>query len=147
MDAGLVDAVMTQLTLALGVVGQKVLSSAEDEAADETVRLGQRLLARLRRSASDDPARPQLESAAADVAANPDDEDFRAALRGQLKKALSGADGMNDPALAEDLLGLLRDAGVSVAATGQGSVAVGRNEGIVSTGDHATNTINQDVRR
>jgi hypothetical protein len=145
MDASLLDAVMGPIWAALGAVGQKALSEAEDETASGIVGLGRRLLARLRRrgesTASAETARPQLESAAADVTSDPDDEDFRAALRGQVKKALTSADGVEDQSLVADLKALLESAGVRISAEGAGSVAVGHNEGIISTGHNARNTI------
>lgn len=70
----------------------------------------------------------------------PADEDFRAGLRGQVKKALSGADGVYDPGLAADLTRILADAGMTVSATATRAVAVGHNDGIISTGDDATIT-------
>lgn len=143
MDAGLLDAVMAPVLTALGAIGHKVLTEAEDEAADQTVRLGRRLLARLRHGGKDGTGRPQLEAAAADVAADPNDPDFQAALRGQFKKALSGTDGVDDPELVADLSGLLAAAGVTVTATGTRAVAVGHNDGIISTGDGATITQNR----
>ena len=142
MDAGLIDAVMAPVVTALGTIGGKALTVVEDEAADETVRLGRRLLGRLRRGAEDGGGggRPQLEAAAADVAADPQDPDFQAALRGQVKKALGGIDGVEDPDLAADLAGLLAAAGVAVTASGERAVAVARNEGVIATGDNATIT-------
>lgn len=59
--------------------------------------------------------------------------------------ALAGKDGVDDPTLAADLTQLLEAAGVRVSASGAGSVAVGHNEGIVSTGDQATNTSGPSV--
>src|ERR1700761_4775084 len=104
MDAGLLDAVMGPIWAALGAVGHRALSKAEDEAADETVALGRRLLSRLRhRGGSRDAVRGRLERAAADVAAAPGDEGLRSALRCQVKEALSGTDGFTDPSLAADL--------------------------------------------
>jgi hypothetical protein len=141
MDAGLLDAVMGPIFAALGAVGHKALSEAEDQAADETVKLGRRLLDRLRRRGVDEAARPQLEAAAAVAAEDPEDEDFRLALRGLVKMALTGKDGVQDPTLAADLTQLLEAGGVQVGASGAGSVAVGHNEGIISTGDRARNTI------
>ena len=148
MDASLLDAVMGPIWAALGAVGHKALSEAEDETASGVVGLGRRLLARLRRRGDStgstnaaETARPQLEAAVADVTSDPDDQDFRAALRGQVKKALSGTDGVEDRSLIGDLEGLLEAAGVHVSAEGAGSVAVGHNEGIISTGSNARNTI------
>lgn len=144
MDAGLLDAVMASIWAALGAVGHKALTDAEDEAANESVKLGRRLLARLlRRGGSKDPARPQLEAAVGVAADNPQDEDFRLALRGQVKMALTGKDGVDDPMLAADLAHLLDAAGIQVSAGDARSVAVGHNEGIISTGDHASNTIHR----
>ncbi len=141
VDAGLLDAVMGPIWAALGAVGHKALSQAEDQAADETVRLGRRLLARLGHRGAGEPARPQLEAAAAVAAADPEDEDFRSALRGQVKMALTGKDGVEDPTLVANLTQLLEAAGVRMTAGGAGSVVVSHNEGIISTGDGARNTI------
>lgn len=142
MDAGLLEAVMGPIWAVLSAVGRKAVSSAEDQAADETVRLGQRLLARLHhRGESEEPARPRLEAAVADAAADPQDADFHAALRGQVRKALTGKDGVDDATLVADLESLLEAAGVRVSANGARSVAVEHNEGIISTGDGARNTI------
>jgi hypothetical protein len=142
MDASLLDAVMGPIWAALGAVGHKALSEAEDETASGIVGLGRRLLARLRRRGdSTDTARPQLEAAVADVTSDPDDQDFRAALRGQVKKALTGTDGVEDQSLVADLESFLEAAGVRISAEGAGSVAVGHNEGIISTGHNARNTI------
>ncbi|GAA2050061.1 hypothetical protein GCM10009839_65370 [Catenulispora yoronensis] len=143
MDSELLSSVMAQLTAALSAVGHKLLSTAGEKTADESVRLGRRLLDRLRRSKDGTP-RPRLEEAVGDLADNPEDDDFRAALRAQLKRALSGADKIDDPDLAADLAGLLQSAGMTVEASGQGSIAVGRNDGIISMGDRATNTINHN---
>lgn len=139
MDAELIDAVMVPVLAGLGAVGHKVLTTVEDEAADEAVQASRRLLARLRRG-RDGTGRPQLEAAAADVATDPADEDFRGALRGQVRKALAGTDGLDDPDLAADLTGILDAAGISVTASGTSAVAVGHNDGIISTGDSATIT-------
>jgi hypothetical protein len=142
MDAGLLDAVMGPIWAALGAIGHKALADAEDEVADGTVRLGRRLLLRLVGPREPSGAsRPQLEAAAGDVATDPDDADFCAALRGQVRKALSGDDGLQDPQLASDLTELLEMAGVSVTADGTGAVAVGLNNGIISTGDSAYNSM------
>lgn len=142
MDAGLLEAVMAPIWAALGAIGHKALADVEDEAADETVKLGRRLLVRLlHRSGSKDTARPQLEAAAEDMATMPEDEDFRLALRGQVRKAVSGVDGVDDRSLVADLEALLRAAGVRVSAKGAGSVAAARNDGIISTGANARNEI------
>jgi hypothetical protein len=144
MDASLLDAVMGPIWAALSAVGRKALSEAEDETATGLVGLGRRLLARLRRRGeSAETARPQLEAAVADVTSDPDDQDFRAALRGQVKKALTGTDGVEDQSLIADLETLLESGGVHISAEGAGSVAVGHNEGIISTGQNARSTIHR----
>ena len=144
MDAGLLETVMGPIWAALGAIGHKALSEAEGEAADETVQLGRRLLSRLlQRGGSRDSARPRLEAAAADVATTPGDEDFRVALRAQVKKALTGTDGVDDLEIARDLASLLDAASVRATAHGDGAAAVGHNEGIISTGNHATNRIHR----
>jgi hypothetical protein len=131
VDVALVDAVMPPLLAAIAAVGRKVLTAAEDTTADATVRLGQRLLARLRGT--------RLDDAVKDIADRPGDQDFDHALRAQVRKAL--AEG--GAPLADDLRALLATAGVRLSATGPGSVAVQHNEGIVSTGDGATNTVSR----
>lgn len=130
MDPSLVDAMMPSLTAAVAAYGASVLVRAEDAAAVETVRLGQRLLARLRRN---EDVRPRIDVAVQDLASALDDEDFRGALRAQLKKVLE-----DDADLASDLETLLAGSRVTVQATGARSVAVTRNDGIISTGDNAT---------
>jgi hypothetical protein len=145
MDPGLLDAVMGPIWAALGAIGHKALSDVEDTTADETVRLGQRLLARLlRRGRSQDPVRPALEAAAQEVAADPQQDDFRGALRGQVRKALAGADAVADLDLAADLEGILKAAGkMIIVAQGTNAVAMDNNQGNVSFGDHTTNTVNR----
>ncbi|MFD1660186.1 hypothetical protein ACFSL4_18775 [Streptomyces caeni] len=130
MDPSLVDAMMPSLTAAVAAYGANVLVRAEDAAAVETVRLGQRLLARLRRN---EDLRPRIDVAVQDLASALDDEDFRGALRAQIKKVLE-----EDADLASDLKTLLAGSRVMAQATGARSVAVTRNDGIISTGDNAT---------
>ena len=135
MDGSVLDAVMASLTAAVGTYGQGVLTRGEDAAAEGTVRLGQRLLARLRRG---DATRDRVDAAVADLAGNPDDEDFLVALRAQVKKALQA-----DPDLGADLEDLVKSGGAVHNASGVRSVAAGPNSGIISTGDGATNRIGQ----
>jgi hypothetical protein len=130
VDPSLVDAVMPSLTAAVAAYGANVLVRAEDAAALETVRLGQRLLARLRRN---EDVRPRIDAAVQDLASALDDEDFRGALRAQIKKVLK-----EDADLASDLKTLVAGSRVTTQATGARSVAVTRNDGIISTGDNAT---------
>ncbi|MGW0885910.1 hypothetical protein [Streptomyces sp. NPDC002671] len=128
MSPSLVDAMMPSLTAAVAAYRANVLVRAEDAAAVETVRLGQRLLARLRRD-----VQPRIDVAVEDLASALDDEDFRGALRAQIKKALG-----EDANLASDLEKLLAGSPVSAQATGARSVAVAHNDGVISTGDNAT---------
>jgi len=91
--------VMPYITAAIAAYGAAVWTKAQDTMADETVSLGRRLLQRLARR---EESRPQLEAAVADVAESPRDEDFVAALRGQIKKALAA-----DAQLAADIEAML----------------------------------------
>jgi hypothetical protein len=131
MDASAVDAAMSALMAAIGTYGRDVLTRVEKVAADDTVGLGLKLLGRFKRA-----KQPALEEAVLDAADNPGDEDFEAGLRAQLKKAMN-----KDPELAADVTRLLREGGVSVIATGERSVAVAHNAGIISVGDNADNRI------
>ncbi|MFE6494743.1 hypothetical protein [Streptomyces sp. NPDC057748] len=130
MDPSLVDAVMPSVTAAVAAYGANVLVHAEDAAAMETVRLGQRLLARLRRN---EDVQPRIDVAVQDLASALDDEDFLGALRAQIKKALA-----EDADLASDLKKLLTGSPVTAQAAGTRSVAVTHNDGVISTGDNAT---------
>lgn len=132
LDPSVIDAAVSAIGAAAGAYGQAVLTAAEDEAASGTVRLGQRLLALIRRRAGN---RGQVEAAVLDAAAHQGDPDFQAGLRAQVRKALE-----TDPDLAEELAVLLADGGVATAA-GDRSVAVELNYGIISTGDSAVNRI------
>ena len=133
MDPSVVDVVMTSIGAAAGAYGRAVLTDVDNMAADGTVRLGQRLLARLRRIKH---SGAQIETAVRDVAEHPEDQDFQVALRAQIKKAVEA-----DPDLEADLVALLKAGGVTISATGARAVAVQHNEGIVSTGDNAVNRI------
>jgi hypothetical protein len=130
MDAPTMDALMAALLAAARKVGCKVLTRGEDAAADGLLGLGNRLLTRLRKVEA---TRPALDQAVQDVAQNPDDEDFEAALRAQVKKALKA-----DLHLEADLGELLKAAGTVVHAEGERSVAVQHNSGIIATGDDVT---------
>jgi hypothetical protein len=129
-----IDALLGQIVpaveAAVGAYGVGVLTRVEDQAADETVRLGQRLLARiLRRDASAAP----VEAAVVDLAESGEDEDAQGALRLQIRKALR-----DDPQFAAELSAMLPER-PAVWAGGKGSVAVGgNNQGNISTGDGAT---------
>jgi hypothetical protein len=68
-----------------------------------------------------------------EAAEHPDDEDYLAGLRLEMKKLLA-----RDAVLAADLADLMRSSGVSIVAAGERSVAVHTNTGIISTGDNPT---------
>ena len=116
------------------------LLKAGEKAAEEAGRkLGaaaweqaQALWARLRPKVE---ARPAAQEAVADVAAHPQDEDALAALRLQLRKLLE-----EDAALREEVARLwqeARAAGLTVAAVGPRSVAIGGDVSgsVIVTGD------------
>jgi hypothetical protein len=71
-----------------GAIVGRVADQSEDAAADATVRLGRRLLRRFVGTPHGD----QVAVAVTDLANHPDDADFAAAVRVQLRKALA-ADG------------------------------------------------------
>jgi hypothetical protein len=81
--------------------GANVIHQLEEDGvaatADAAAGLGRRLMRRVMRA----PA-PAIEAAVVDVATYPGDEDFAAALRGQLRKALA-----SDDALRADLAAML----------------------------------------
>jgi succinate dehydrogenase/fumarate reductase flavoprotein subunit len=127
--------VVTQAAAAIGATvgayGAKVLSRVDDAAADGTVRLGQRILARLVRQGRS----PGVERAVRVLAqAEPDEAaDAAAALRLELRAVLKA-----DPQLRADVAQLL--GGSDAVASGPRSIAVvGESSGINSTGDGAVN--------
>lgn len=135
-----VDVVVGQIVSAIGAAvgayGTGVLTRVEERAADGTVGLGQRILARLMHHAS---RREPLETAVADLAENGRDADALGALRLQVRKILSA-----NPELVEELAEAAKQAGLlptapPVTASGARSVAIGgNNSGTISTGDHAS---------
>ncbi|MDT0454169.1 hypothetical protein RM550_00255 [Streptomyces sp. DSM 41527] len=127
----LVGQIVPAVGAAVGAYGVSVLSRAEDQAADATVRLGQRLLDRILRRTPD---RAPIETAVTDLAAAAGDPDALAALRLRLRSVLG-----QDPSLVAELAALL-PAPPAARADGARGVAVSGNvSGIVSTGDAAIN--------
>ncbi|MFI7275492.1 hypothetical protein [Streptomyces sp. NPDC049879] len=118
------------VTAAVAAYGTAVLTKTTDGVADATVSLGRRIVQRLW---GREEGRAGLEEAIGDLAEAPDDADAQAALRVRLRRALRA-----DPGLAAEVAGLLPAGGTHVSASGDRSVAVGTNHGIVSTGDDAT---------
>ncbi|MFD9531932.1 hypothetical protein [Streptomyces sp. NPDC060010] len=130
----MVDAVVASVGAAAGAYGTAVLTRGEDAAADATVRLGQRLLARLRRSPE---SGDQIVEAVEDVATHPGDDDYLELLRAKITRVVDG-----DRALAGELAELLAAAGRPVVTiSGDRTATVRENTGIVSLGDHAVNTV------
>ena len=110
-------------------VWEKVRDQGTERAADATVSLGRRILARvLNRPHSGD-----LVSAVQTLAEEPTDPDYVAGVRGQLKRLLR-----TDDELRAEVAELLADAGVTVVASGDRAVAAQHISGVVSTGDNAT---------
>jgi hypothetical protein len=127
-------AVMPYLTAAATAYGMNTLDKARDavvdKTSDATVTVGHRILNRiLHRKES----QRVIEGAVIDLAAAPDDEDAQAALRLQIRKAVT-----DDPALLSDIAGILNEAGVTVTASGARSVAAHTISGVVVTGDGAS---------
>lgn len=116
------------VTAAVAKWGESALTKAEETAATETVKLGQRILARLFSRAK---AKEPVRTAVADLAAAIDDPDFQAALRVQIKKILR-----DDDELAGELAAMVAAA---PTASERGIAVGGDNSGIASTGDGAVN--------
>ena len=120
------------VSAAVAAYGTAALTKAEDAAATETVKLGQRLLGRLLKRKK---AATGIAGAVTDLAGALNDPDFQAALRAQIKKALR-----EDPHLAEELTSLLPEETVHAVTASERGIAVGGDSsGINSTGDNAIN--------
>ena len=86
MDIGvLVSQAFPYLGALTAAYGGAVLQRAQEEASNSTVEVGRRLLSRLTQR---DESRPAIETAVTDLAEHPEDEDFQAAVRAQVRKAL-----------------------------------------------------------
>lgn len=131
----LLHQVVPAVGAAVSAYGAAVLVRAEEEAAGATVRLGQRLLGRLRRRAPEPEA---IDAAVAELAEADGDEDALAALRLRIRQAL-----MSSPELRAELAALLPPppAGPTPGVHVSGSVT-----GIVSTGHGATNIVRREAR-
>jgi hypothetical protein len=117
---------------AVGAYGGAVLAKVRDEAADATVGLGRRLLQRIFGTRQEGEPLP---GPVADVVAGPTDEDALAAMRLAIRKELAA-----NPALQDEVRDILEQAGVSVTAAGDRSVAAQVISGVVATGDDTTIT-------
>ncbi|REK90825.1 hypothetical protein DY245_08035 [Streptomyces inhibens] len=127
----LVGEIVPAVGAAVGAYGVNVLSRAEDQAADATVRLGQRLLDRILRRTPD---RAPIEAAVTTLATTDGDPDALAALRLQIRGVLAA-----DPSLVTELAALLPEQPAARADGTRGVAVTGNVPGIVSTGDAAIN--------
>nr|WP_260860197.1 hypothetical protein [Streptomyces cupreus] len=135
----MLDQIVLATEAATVAYGVSVLARTQNEAADATVRLGQRLLGRiLNRDAGTAPESDPVRAAVVCLADAGEDQDLLALRRAELRIALRTAL-TETPGLAEDLSDLLPERPRStVHASGERSVAVGGdNSGNISTGDGA----------
>ena len=126
---GLVGQVVPVIGAAVGAYGVGVLTRVEESAANATVGLGQRVLARLLGHAS---RRAALEEAVVDLAANGQDPDALAALRLQVRKILTA-----DPDLVAELAGMLPSAPVATAVGARSVAIAGHSTAPITTGDNS----------
>ncbi len=122
--------IVPYVTSAVTAYGTAVLTKATEAGAGSTVSLGQRMIQRIWHRS---PHRDELERAVHNAVNSPQDEDFQAALRAQIKAALQA-----DSQLVAELASLLPAVGDTITASGDRSVAVKHNSGIISTGDGAS---------
>lgn len=121
---------MSFVIAAVRSFGNAVLEQAQDDAAEATVGLGQRLLQRIFGTRKAGEALPEP---LADAVADPQDEDAVAALRLAIRKALAA-----DSGLRTDVEGMLASGGVNVTAMGERSIAAQTISGVAVTGDNST---------
>ncbi|MFD0635537.1 hypothetical protein [Catenulispora yoronensis] len=119
------------ISAAIGAYGVGVLTRAEDDAAEATVRLGQRVLGRILRRVPD---RSPVEAAVGVLADAMDDPDALAALRSQVRNLLR-----RDSELLAELTTLLPTPPAASAPDGRGIAVSGGSVAIASTGDNAVN--------
>lgn len=112
MDGTVVDVVAAAIGSAVGAYGRDVMGQVEGAAAEETVKLGERLLTRLR-AAHHHAGR--LERALEDVTQRLDAA-AHAALRAVIIDAAAA-----DAALARDLHHMVRETGARITAPGERS--------------------------
>ncbi|MCK1797578.1 hypothetical protein MTQ01_16395 [Streptomyces sp. XM4193] len=130
--AGIVQQSWPYIGAAVGAYGTAVVTRVGDDSADATVTFGRRLLNRLWRR---EETRPFLLRQLGGVADDPANEAARTALLEELRRML-----VDDEELRRDLAELLGDAPAAPAnsfhATGERSVAVATNNGVIATGDN-----------
>jgi hypothetical protein len=131
---GQVVALLAPFLPELMKAGQALAERASTELEVEGWSLATALWSRLRQKVDE---RPAAHEAAKDVAAHPEDEDMRAALRVQLRKLLT-----EDPALLAEVRQALEEGQKggtnTVTASGAGAVAIGRDASgsTIVTGDN-----------
>ena len=130
--ATLAAEVVPYASAAAAAYGGAVLGKVRDDAADATVGLGRRLLQRIFGTRGDGEPLPEP---VADLVADPADEDAVAALRLAVRKAMAA-----DPGLQGEVCDMLAQAGVSITASGERSIAAQDISGIAATGDDASIT-------
>jgi hypothetical protein len=122
--AGQIVQILTPFLPYLLKVGEGLGTRAAQQMEDKGWDLASKLWGRLGAKLDD---RPSAKEAAADLAAQPTDEDAQAALRVQIKKLLT-----DEPQLQHELEALLKEAQGSgstttVTASGDRSVAIGHD--------------------
>lgn len=127
--AALAVAAVPHVVVTVAMCGQTVLSQVEKSAAAATVSLGGRILERV---AGRSDSTPAIQQAVVELAEDPCDADRATMFRAELRRAMQA-----DQQLAIDVLGLLREAGTTVTASGTRAVSIQNNTGIVQTGTGA----------
>jgi len=117
---------------AVGAYGGAVLAKVRDDAADATVGLGRRLLQKIFGTRTEGEPLP---GPLADLAADPGDQDAVAALRLAIRRTLAAS-----PGLRAEVRDMLAQAGVTVNAAGERSIAAQVISGVAVTGDDTTIT-------
>jgi hypothetical protein len=130
--AALAAEVVPYASAAAAAYGGAVLAKVRDDAADAAVGLGRRLLQRIFGTRGHGEPLPEP---VADVVADPADEDAVAALRLAVRKALAADQGMQG-----EVRDMLAQAGVSITASGERSIAAQDISGVAVTGDDASIT-------
>lgn len=129
----LTNEVTPYVTAAVAAYGAAVLRRAEDEAADASVDLGRRMLDRLRGTeAAEEEAEGEVTRAVQRLAVDPADPDLQAVLRVAIREVLGA-----NTELAAELEQTIppRSSGSTYNASGDRSVALDTNHGVISTGD------------
>ena len=129
--ASSVTTVLVPLLPYLLKAGEKAAEETGKAAANQSLEWGKSLWSKLKSKVE---AKPAALEAAQDVAHAPENPDLQAALRVQINKLLT-----EDQSLAQEVSRWLEQgkaAGITVIASGERSVAIGRDfQGTIITGD------------